>query len=401
MVRQYLRGLGWRGAVLVAAMVLLAMAAVLEEDDEDVEEPEGSIAVRERAETVFDWSSQACEPHQYPDLPARAFRDATGQVQLVLSHFTNYRMVGPSLGELRVDCTAVMASGNDPHPADFNDREWIASLYTENGRDVWALVHNEYQGHLHPGMCPGGGYLPCWYNSVTLARSADAGRSYFQAAASGHLVASSSQRYRPGVGPSGVFAPSNIVEGPGDGYLYALFQLIEPNGARGVCLARTREPGDPRSWRAWDGTAFEDAFVNPYELAGPVPEPACRPIAPAEVSEMHESLTYNGYLDRYVLVGMATTGSPATSGIYYSLSEDLLNWTPRRLLLRAPSVNTYRCGGPDPIAYPSLIDPSSPSPTFSTGGRRPYLYYTRFHYRDCARTEDRDLVRVPLEVTTR
>ena len=33
----------------------------------------------------------------------------------------------------------------------------------------------------------------------------------------------------------------------------------------------------------------------------------------------------------------------------------------------------FECGDPDPIAYPSLLDPSSPSRTFETTGRHPYL----------------------------
>jgi hypothetical protein len=44
-----------------------------------------------------------------------------------------------------------------------------------------------------------------------------------------------------------------------------------------------------------------------------------------------------------------------------------------------------------------VLDPQSKSRNFETTGRRPYLYFTRFHYSACQQTLDRDLVRVPIE----
>jgi hypothetical protein len=117
---------------------------------------------------------------------------------------------------------------------------------------------------------------------------------------------------------------------------------------------------------------------------------------------MHESLTFNTYLDRFILVGMAkaagSDGGPVR-GVYFSLSDDLIHWSPRKLLMRATPIQRLRCGGPKPIAYPSLLDPESRSRTFSTTGRRPYLYFTRFNYAGCKLGLDRDLVRVPVEFT--
>ena len=94
----------------------------------------------------------ACSPIDIPDLPARAFRDADGQVQLIASHYVNRAMrraracdtVAPRL-------PALMVSALDADPARFDDREWLAAPYTDDGRTVYALVHNEYQGDKHPG----------------------------------------------------------------------------------------------------------------------------------------------------------------------------------------------------------------------------------------------------------
>ena len=115
---------------------------------------------------------------------------------------------------------------------------------------------------------------------------------------------------------------------------------------------------------------------------------------------MVESLTFNTYLDRFLLVGTAVAqevGDKMNSGIYYSTSDDLVHWTPRKLITEVESRNTHECGEPDPVAYPSVLDPESASRNFETTGKRAYLYFTRYNYEACRETLDRDLVRTPIE----
>lgn len=349
-------------------------------------------------EKVFDWSRDACTRSNVPDLPVRAFRDYRGRVQLLLPDFDNFRMIGPSLGRLSVDCAPVLRSGNQRAARRYGDREWLGSVYTRNGRRIWALVHDEYHGHRHRGRCPSGRYKSCWYNAITLARSDDGGRSYRRVGPR-HLVASAPYRYRPDMGTTGVFTPSNIVRMAGA--YYAMVRVRNPGGARGTCLMRTRRLSDPRGWRAWDGTRFGGVFRDPYRTTGRRESP-CAPIANAEISEMAESLTYNTALDRWLLVGIADPSpasiGPKLTGVYFSTSQDLVHWTPRRLLLPGSRKQTYRCGDRPPIAYPSLIDPGSRSRTFATTGRRPFLYFTQFNYRNCRQTPDRDLIRRQVEI---
>jgi len=361
--------------------------------------PVPQIAIAGPRQMVFDWSEQACEPTQAADLPTRAFRDDRGRVQLLLSHFDNFRMVGPTLDRLRVDCEAVMRSDEDDDPANYRDREWLAALFTRDGHRVWALVHDEYQGHLRPARCPQGNYHRCWYNTITLARSSNAGRSYSQV---GGPVAAAPYRYRPGIGPAGLFAPSNLVESD-DGYLKALVRVRDPGRRRGICLIRTRSIESMAQWRAWDGAGFAGNFTNPYR-GTPRLHTDCEILEPGKIAEMSESLTFSTELGRYLLVGMApptegSTGPARRTGIYYSTSEDLVHWSERELLLAAATVRSHRCGGPAPIAYPSLIDPRSRSRTFATSGSHPYLYFTQFRYQNCKRTPNRDLLRVPVEIS--
>jgi hypothetical protein len=385
----------------IVLTLLLVLALPLLAGPAQARAAEPSVRVVGKPQSVFDWGSSGCETMNYPDLPARAFRDYEGGVQLLISHFDNFRMIGPSLDQLAIDCHPVMLSHRSPTPRRFQDREWIASIFTRDGRNVWALIHDEYQGNRHRGRCPSHRYYRCWYNAITLARSTDGGRTYTQAPPPRNLVASAPYRYRPDRGPTGVFTPSNVVEGP-DGAKYVLVRIREPGGRRGACLLRTRHVGRPRSWRAWDGLGFGGRFSDPYRARQRRRIP-CTPVGRGAIAEMDESLTYNTALGRYLLVGLAPPGAksvgPKVRGIYFSVSRDLVHWSERKLITRAVTTHNYRCGGPSPLAYPSLIDPESSSPTFATTGARPYLYYTQFRYRDCDQTAERDLMRVPLEIS--
>ena len=116
---------------------------------------------------------------------------------------------------------------------------------------------------------------------------------------------------------------------------------------------------------------------------------------------MASSLTYNTHFERFLLVGMSQAEDPRTgravTGVYFSLSSDLIHWSSRRLLLTGDRPETHTCDGPDPFLYPAILDPRSPSRNFDTTGQRTYLYFTRFNYTACRMTTDRDLVRIAVE----
>jgi len=142
-----------------------------------------SLEVSGPAEIVFDWTNDRCEDENIPDIAARAFRDAEGRVQLWIGHYYNYRMIGPDLNNVKPDCTAsIMRSDFDPDPSKFNDSEWLAAPYTEDGTTIYGIVHNEYRGDTHsaarPGQCPSGDRLTCLDTSVTEVISTDGGDSF-------------------------------------------------------------------------------------------------------------------------------------------------------------------------------------------------------------------------------
>jgi hypothetical protein len=179
---------------------------------------------------------------------------------------------------------------------------WISAPYTFDGKTIYALAHTEYRGFLHNNcpIGPDGSFsetAKCWYNAITLMRSADSGATYTHVAAPDDLVASSPDRYVAGTGRDGVFTPSNIVHQQSDGYYYMLARATKsPGGQEGTCVWRTSTLSDPKSWRAWDGNGFGLRNIDPYIESGtPRSAHVCAFVSRDEIEGMTESLTWNSY----------------------------------------------------------------------------------------------------------
>jgi len=361
-----------------------------------------SVAVTGPGEVVFDWTTMRCENLDIPDGPAQPIRDSLGRIQVVTPSFSSRRLIGPDFDHLTRDCSRILFnSDRDPDPAHFDDAHWLRGLYTENGTDIYALVHNEYHGFEHPGGCPTGS-SKCVINGVTYAYSHDSGDTWSQPPPPSSFVATLPARVSPDIGRFGFFSPSNPIKR--GSYLYSMMITTGNKGEdSGVCVMRTKDITDPTSWRGWDGGSFSVRFTNPYyETMVPEQQHLCEPVSPDQILQMQRSVIYDTYLGKYVVTGTSFDYDPAQSryvrGFYFSTSDDLVNWTQRQLLMEGSTPNTYQCGQPDPVAYPSLIDQTSSDPNFRIAGRDLYVYFTQFHYDQlCHQTLDRDLVRVPIE----
>ena len=348
-------------------------------------------------QTVYDYDSMHCFPFDQPDIPARAFRDHLGRVQLTLAS-ANTRMIGPNLDNLAHDCTVVTPHLQRPLASDYADEDWMSGLYTTDGQEVFALLHAEYHGHEHPGYC-GEVFTSCRYNTVTSARSTNGGDLYVRPPPPSHLVAAMPYRYVPGDGRYGFFAPSNIFEKDGWYYNFVLVSVSYREQRSGVCLMRTQTLADPKSWRAWDGAGFNVRFIDPYRESGePTAAHVCEPIR--ELGQLNRSITYNTFLGQYVVIGTTTKYEPSVSrfvsGFYYSFSSDLFHWTPKKLLIETPPAT---CGGPPRVGtYPSFLDPDSTDRNFNTSNQRLYLYYVRSQFENCIQTQERDMFRREIEI---
>ena len=353
------------------------------------EPPLAAVTVVGPPAVVYSARRDGCDGHDMPDAPLRAFRDPDGGMIAFGLHWRNRALRGPDLGGLRIDCRVVLDSGGDPDPARYADRRWIAATWTADGRRVAALLHHEYQGNTHPGRCPAGQYMACWYNTVTAAASADGGLS-FQLAAPPAVVAAAPFRQEVGQGRHrGFFNPSNIVTEGRFHYMLAHTTGWEgqPNG---VCLFRTADPFDPGSWRAFDGAGFTAAFPDPYRTRPG--SPRCRPVGPfpAPVG----AVVRHRASGAWIAVFQASKGGPFPEpGFYATSSRDLLTWDVPRLVLPGKTLYDDPCGAGSLIAYPSLIDREARGRNFDDVGDRAELTYATLKVEGCAITSERDLVR--------
>jgi hypothetical protein len=349
------------------------------------------------AETVFAWESQRCDAQDIPDAPARAFRDSGETVHLFAPHFVNRALTGGSLDSVTPDCRITFEGGSNDDPAALDDRIWLTSFHTSDGITIHALGHAEYHGHRRPG-CAGGRYMDCWWNGVVQLVSTDAGASFRRAASGKGIVAAPPYTYDGKQGrPTGYFSPSNIVEL--DGFHYAfIFAAAQGEQRRGACLLRTDRIADPTRWRAWDGDEFTVRLSGAYAGAGQRPEEhVCTPVAGIPSTLTSVTRQPDGtFMGLFAASRPLVAGGAAVTGVYAISSRDLLRWSEPKLLLAVPMMFDFGCDAPSVHAYPSLLDPDSPSRTFATIGDRPYLYLTRFNVRDCRLGMNRDLVRFRL-----
>jgi hypothetical protein len=386
------------GTVLVAATSTIALSIVLPAAAKAV-----SVSIVGPEQIVFDWTTMRCSDADVGDGVGGAFRDYMGRIQVLSGSPTNHRMIGPDFNSLTRDCNPTFVSARDADAAHLNDADWLAGVWTGNGTDVYGLVHNEYHGTEHVGACPSGRLNRCLgLNAVTFAYSQDGGETYQQPAPPNHFVATTYGRGGPDRGRIGYFAVSSPLKY--GNYWYSMM-ILQGNGNEdsGVCVMRSPDITNPSTWRGWDGAGFNVKFTNPYyEVLSPSEGQICEPVSPNEILQTERSIIFDTFLNKFVVVGTASKWDPSQNryvwGVYYSTSDDLIHWSMRQLIMETVTVGTYMCGGPDPIAYPIFIDPDSTDRNFKIGDANVDLYYVRIHYNAaCIATNDRDLLRVPLQ----
>ena len=346
-------------------------------------------------QTVFDWNTDRCERWDSPDGPARAWRDDDGINLLAGAERTRVSR-GPTFETLDRDCRVVHEGAHDDAPGAFNDRTWIASPYLEPSGRLTALAHVEYHGHARPGRCLAGDYASCWWNSIVELSAQPDFAAWPDGAA---LVAALPVPYAPTqTRRQGYFNPSNIVQR--EGFLYAfVFAENAPPQTRGACLIRRPVGGAPDDWRAWDGQGFGIAFADPYREAPSDPaRHVCTPVP--GITSTISSLAWQTEAEAYLAVTPATLrdgDGVLRSGIWWTTSADLIHWARPRLLLELPLLWRRDCGTDAAFAYPSLLDPDSPTANFETVDGEFWLYLVRIRLDDdCKAGPRRDLVRFPI-----
>lgn len=370
-------------AVVLALAAKTALALTVE--------PAGEI------ETVAAWRD-ACTKQDVPDIAARAFRDADGTVHLVATHKAARALTGASLDAVQRNCAVIFEGHGRDDPGLHDDRSWLSSFHTLDGKTVFALVSNEFHGQRRPALCPSGEYMRCWRNSVTAAVSTDGGQSFRLAAPPpAHAVATLPYPYAGDVGKrTGYFAPTNIIR-RGDYWYAFVWAERYKSQQRGACLLRTDNLADPRAWRAWDGKGFSVRFADGIRTrAATADGHTCAPVAPGALSGTVRSLAVHRASGQ-VIATMATVRN-GVAGIWATTSRDLLSWSAPQLVWQVPLLFRYGCGDRAAFDYPALLAPDSRSMSFEDVGTHAYLYMTRLNLADCQVGWNRDLVRLPVRI---
>jgi len=204
----------------------------------------------------------------------------------------------------------------------------------DNANNDWTYFNPGI--NIGPPPCPSDRHDLCTLISLTHATSTDGGATFHQPPAPNHLIANFPYQYDPDW-MRAIWQPSNIVLNPKDGYFYALIQLDNhaqdlSTNVQGMCVMRTQTLEEPSSWRAWDGSGFNMEFINPYVETNVNPEEYTCDLVSPEVGALTYGLSYNIYFEKFVAVGVGF------EGFYYSLSDDLINWSPRQFLMEAPQL---------------------------------------------------------------
>jgi hypothetical protein len=189
-------GIGLVFVVALSALALLAPGARAV-----------SVSITGPEEMVFDYTTMRCDDVDVPDGPAWAIRDSNNRIQLVARN-PSRRMVGPDFDHLTVDCTPLVNSLYDPNPAHYHYVRGLTGPYTENGKDIYGLVGNEWHGWEVPGQCPSGRTRRCNGGGITLAVSHDNGDTYNASAPPDDFVADIPPRATVDFGRSGLHAPT-------------------------------------------------------------------------------------------------------------------------------------------------------------------------------------------------
>ncbi len=344
---------------------------------------------------VYDYKSEHCDSTDIPDAPLRAFRRSDGMIVAFSTHYVNRRLIGSSLDKLNHDCQIVFRGSHSADPASFDDRTWIAATWTDDGRKVMVLGHNEYHAQEFAGQCLFSIPSRCSYNAIVRLVSTDAGSSFARAdLPRAQPIAAAPFPSRTAQGESGGYSnPTNLIQYYDGNY----YTIIEESGvgavAPGPCLFRTADLGAGKSWAYYDGTDFVPSAGNPYEKE--VKRNACKPIA--GLSGAVGSITKIAGSKLFAAFTITSHKNIAEGGsVDVAFSEDLIHWAGSRMIVKATPYWERACPLGEKFNYPSVPDDSSPGMNFKSIGKSAYLFLVRMN---CVDSNVRDLIRIPLAVT--
>jgi hypothetical protein len=347
-----------------------------------------------REEVIFDDRRSTCQLRQLPDSPARAVRQADGEIVLFTAFENNWFMDGKNWADLKPDCASAGRGAENPDPNVVNDKYWIQALHTLDGKRFIALGSHEYLG-IRQGKCDlaatNANPFPCWYSSITQYFSHDDAK-HFLPATTNYVVAQPQIAFdRTRSSRVGFFTTSNVVA---DGeYRYVLIYTQGAEGqANGNCLFRAALTPEPSKWWGWDGSDFNVDLSKRSDATSA--HPSCVPVSGLD----REVRGLVKHRETGIWIAVYTGRDRDVTGVFYSVSKDLFHWNRGENILRVAVARTEPdC--PPVYRYPSIIDHDAPGFSFDTVGNKAFLYGVKIIFEGCRKYSGRQIVRMPLSLS--
>ncbi|HQS08103.1 MAG: hypothetical protein B7Y12_16085 [Rhizobiales bacterium 24-66-13] len=328
---------------------------------------------------IFDQRTQACDASDLPDAPARAFRDAQGQMVLFAPNFRNRAFVGPDIDHLARDCAVRFAAKGKANPQLLDDRTWLHAFHTRDGVNVFALASASFIPYRHGTVCAAGpARTDCWRNGLVALVSHDGGRSFTNSAPPPkHALMPPPEAYSAQVkNPAGFISATNIVPFKGD--LYSIVWRRDANARQSRnCLVRARG-GNTDHWEVLTNGGFA-ALADRMADGWHVRTTDCDRIGPRGLPAIR-GLVLHPATGTFVAVFQHRRRGPdgtAEAGFFTVQSQDLISWSQPRLLLPVALRGDREAEGAR-AGYPSLIDDTSADRDFGTVGETADLLFVRF-----------------------
>jgi hypothetical protein len=360
-----------------------------------------AIAIAGPEQTISAGAAAPCDSSDLPDAPARAFRDAGGEMVLFAPNYPNRAYVGPDLAHLVKDCRVRFSAAGSADPLLLDDRTWLHAFHTDDGENVFAFASASFIPYRHKLPCAAGSAkTDCWRNGIAALVSDDGGSTFrYLGTPPGHMVFPPPPAYRDDLAsPPGFMATTNIV--PWNGALYTILWRRGEDGRGENCLARAPS-SDPLAWELWDGRAFVPA--SRFDgAAWQVTDTACTRIGPRG-DPWIRGLVYHAASRTFLAVFQYRSGGD--HGFAVATSPDLLTWSDPVMLLSADlgaDVDAAPHVGDSWVSYPAIIDAASSDRNFAAIGDTANLVFTRFLLSSVTPTRvTRRLATIAIRVTVR
>lgn len=343
--------------------------------------------------TLYSWEVDRCEAEFIPDSPARAFRRYDGKTLLLATHRENWVLEGDTLLNVQPRCRSVLRSSAYANSG--LGALWIEAVYTPDGKNVYALVSNDLTSvMLGQGCKKDGKPGRCWVNRILAARSLDGGTNFSLEPEAKRAVATAGDDFPEGREERyGVFTTSNIFRWR-DHYFTFVWRGSAGRTKSGNCLLRNADPSKPHEWLGWDGRQFSIKSAEKGAILD------CAIVAPKELVGEVRSVIFDKKSGMWIAAfsGRLNVDGKLTTGFYYSVSKNLVEWSTPRLAMAAPTKPREQQSDYF-LMYPSMLDPNSKSRIYDTlDGDQPVMFFTKQHLLHGRGTMKRDLQFVQLRI---